>query len=108
MIIDPKLGMAQIGRTLDNMAKVGTVSCTTQGSLYFRSAEVKISFNHALYLIAQISKIQGAGCGAVSPFHHIAKVCFMTAFGPAQVLEVVEEFLLFHKKTTGGYKHFKN
>lgn len=26
----------------------------------------------------------------------------MTAFGPAHVLEVVEEFLLFHKDTVGG------
>ena len=56
------------------------------------------------YLIAQVSKVQGARRGTVTALHDIAEVGFAPALGPAQILEVVEEELPLHQEAAGKAK----
>ena len=56
------------------------------------------------YLIAQVSKVQGARCSTVTALYNIAEVGFTPALGPAQVLEVVEEEFPLHQQATGEDK----
>lgn len=58
----------------------------------------------SLYLIAQVSKVQGARCGTVTALHNIAEVGFTPALGPAQVLEVIKEEFPLHQETAGEDK----
>lgn len=53
------------------------------------------------YLVAQVSKVQGAGGGTIPALHHIAEVGFTAALGLAQVPEVVEEESPLHEDAAG-------
>lgn len=56
------------------------------------------------YLVTQVSEVQGARRSTVTALHNITEVGFTTAFGPAQVLEIVEEELPLHQEAEGEDK----